>query len=201
MGNIHCSYPFVFMLAFLVAFDSGGDLLLLLAAATLHELGHLLAIGTQGGQVQTIRLTAGGMVIEYNGSRLSYLADTAVALAGPTASFLGALALGRLASWCWPEPLTYLAGLSLMLGLFNLMPVLPLDGGRALYALLCLVRCPQDAEQICGALGRLCSCLLLVLGGWLLIRFENPSLLLISFLLLLGEGDKNTLQSGRFGVL
>lgn len=47
-----------------------------------------------------------------------------------------AAALGLLGRW-W-EPLYLLAGAQAVLGCFNLLPILPLDGGRMLWLALCL---------------------------------------------------------------
>ena len=94
------------------------------AAATVHELGHLLAlrffrlpechleIGGFGAKITTGCLTAGQEILS--------------ALAGPVASF-SLLLLDRF-------PVLGLIGL--VQGLFNLLPIYPLDGGRALRALL-----------------------------------------------------------------
>lgn len=201
MEKIQYSYPLLFVMALLVAFDNGGELILLLAAAGIHELGHLLAIGLQGAQVRGIRLSVGGMVIDYNGSRLSYLGDLLTALAGPAASILAAMLFSAL-SRRWPaEMLYYFVGLNLLLGIFNLIPTLPLDGGRAVWCLLCEAKGPVEADRICSAVTRIFGTLLLCAGGWLIIRYKNPSLMLVALLLLMGEGDKNTLQERTFGVL
>lgn len=201
MRKVRCSYPLILVIALAVLFDSGGDLVLLAAAAAVHELGHLLCMFLLGAEVRSLRLSVGGMVIDYNGSRLSYLGDAAVALAGPAFSLLTALVLARLGRVAPSDGLFYFAGLNLLLGLFNLVPLLPLDGGRILLCLLCQARGPGDAERICGGVSQLFAWLLLLAGGCLLIVQENPSLLLISLTLLLGTGDKNTLQGAAFGVL
>ena len=201
MGKIQCSYPLLFMAALLVAFDSGGELILLLAAAGIHELGHLAAIRLLGAEIRGIRLTVGGMVIDYNGSRLSYFGDMVTALAGPAASILAAVFFSLVARSQPLDGLFYFTGLNLLLGLFNLVPVLPLDGGRAVLSLLTAAKGPAEAEMLCGAMTRLFGALLLVLGGWLIVRYQNPSLMLVSLLLLMGDGDKNTLQERSFGVL
>lgn len=201
MERIRCSYPLAFVLALMLLFDSGGDLLLLLAAAAIHELGHIGALMLMGAGIRCIRLTLGGAVIEYNGSRVSYLGDAAAALAGPAASLLTCFVMAATAGPDPSELLCYFAGLNLMLGLFNLAPVMPLDGGRAVLCLLCAVRSPREAEQISGLLTGIAGCGLLLVGGGLLLKAGNPSLLLISLVVLLSDGDKTSLQERIFGLL
>lgn len=106
-------------------------LLWTLPAAALHELGHLAALWLVGGHVAGLRLSALGAELRLAGP-LSYRQELPAALAGPLTSVAAAL-LAAGAGW-------YLfAGVSLALGLFNLLPVYPLDGGRAVRSLCALV--------------------------------------------------------------
>ena len=95
-----------------------------LLACALHELGHLSAAAALGGRMEGLSLTAVGaeLRIGYN-APLTYLQDSLVALAGPAANLLaGGMLLisgSQLA-----------AALTLAVGGFNLLPILPLDGGR-----------------------------------------------------------------------
>ena len=100
-----------------------------LAAAAAHEAGHVMAIYLVGGRVTGIRLGMCDAKIETLG--LGYRQEIFCALAGPGMSVLVCLALRKAYATC--------AAISLLLGLFNAMPVYPLDGGRALRAGLCLV--------------------------------------------------------------
>ncbi len=100
-------------------------------AAAVHELGHVAAVKALGGRVASLRLTGVGAVIRSQRPRLfSYWEECLVALAGPAASFLlapGGSGLGPPLWWrgCLPAG----GGVSLAFGVFNLLPVGPLDGG------------------------------------------------------------------------
>lgn len=110
-----------------------------LMAAVFHELCHLLVIIALGGTVTEIRIGVSGAVIEAGipGEKEELLA----AIAGPAGSFL-------LLSLCHLFP--KIAICAFFQGLFNLIPVYPMDGGRALQCIQVLY-CSQNAERIARA--------------------------------------------------
>ena len=114
-----------------------------LAAAAAHEAGHVMAIYLVGGKVTKLRLGMCDAKIETQG--LGYRQEIFCALAGPGMSVLVCLALRKAYATC--------AAISLLLGLFNAMPVYPLDGGRALRAGLCLVLPLGRAEAVSNIAG------------------------------------------------
>ena len=100
-----------------------------LLAALIHELGHLLALKIAGGRVLSIRLRSFGAKIE--AAPMSPGRSALCALAGPAA--------GALTIFAWKSfPELALAGL--VQTVFNLLPVYPLDGGRALRNICCKIR-------------------------------------------------------------
>ena len=102
----------------------------LLLAAILHELGHYWVLRRLHAQVTAIRITALGAEMQVAG-RLSYGGALLAAAAGPAVNLALALLLGY-GGRLW-SPLYLFAGAQLVLGVFNLLPVLPLDGGSLLW--------------------------------------------------------------------
>lgn len=151
-----------------------------LVACALHELGHVAAVSLLGGSVKELRLTAVGAELSLDGARpLSYGREALAVLAGPGTSLLTAV-LAAAGKWF------LLAGLSLGQGLFNLLPILPLDGGRALL-LLATRRGEEGTRRVLCGLSAALSGLLLGAGLILLRVFGNPALLVTAAWLTVGQ--------------
>lgn len=105
-------------------------------AAAVHEVGHMVAIKAFGRRPVSISVGMLGATIHTG--PLNNMTEFFCASAGPVASLM-------LLFLCRVFPKLALCGL--MQGLFNLIPLHPLDGGRMLY---CLVRrcCPRQTERI-----------------------------------------------------
>lgn len=130
-----------------------------LAAAAAHEAGHLTAAFALHVKVTGIRLDALDARIRMQVS--SYRQEAICALAGPAASVLLCIAMRKADPAC--------AAISLLLGLFNALPVFPLDGGRALRAMLGLFLPLSRAEAISGWIG-LAVCAAGLVGALLGVR-------------------------------
>jgi len=101
----------------------------------IHELGHAAMAGWFGWRVREIRLTPfGGVAATDEDGAVPSREEAAVALAGPAMNGLMiAFGYGMLAAGVWSYAWTmYFVQANLSLMLFNLLPVLPLDGGKLL---------------------------------------------------------------------
>jgi Zn-dependent protease len=120
---------------------------LLFGSVLLHELGHAVIARRHGIQVTSIHLhLLGGAAMMVDMPR-EPRQEAIIAAAGPLVSFALAAGFGLLAvvtgaSWptlpgmgqAWIDLLSYAAVLNLGMALFNLVPALPMDGGRILRA-------------------------------------------------------------------
>jgi Zn-dependent protease len=102
-----------------------------------HELSHALVARRNGMKVAGITLWLFGGVSQLEGEPKSAGAEALIAGVGPLTSFAIALialgmALATSANALVSDLLGWLAFVNLALGLFNLVPAFPLDGGRLL---------------------------------------------------------------------
>ena len=116
-----------------------------LLGALCHELGHLAVLGLFRVPVESILVMPLGAVIRApEQERLSYGRELLAVLAGAAVNFALALVFARLSR-------DYLfAGANFLLGVYNLLPVNGLDGGRALYLLVAWRTEPFTAQRVAG---------------------------------------------------
>lgn len=160
-----------------------------LTAAALHESGHLLCCLALGIAVHSLRITLLGAVLEAEARCSSGWEEVLVALAGPLVNLCTLpLALRQRAY--------LLAGTSALLGVFNLLPVSPLDGSRMLHGLLSLGGELARADEWTDWVSRWVQGLLLA-PGLLLGVLGNRSLLLAALWLLLRNRRPGKGKTGR----
>lgn len=164
--RVHWSFS---LLALLVAFGSAGAtpsavggllgwVVALFASVTVHELAHCFVALRKGLRVKDIVLLPIGGVSEIEGMPSTPDVELKVAIVGPLTSLALGLALAGVSLAAgvalWPPSLTggaflaRLAWVNVFLAGFNLLPALPMDGGRVLRALLARGRDPVRATRI-----------------------------------------------------
>jgi Zn-dependent protease/predicted transcriptional regulator len=114
--------------------------ILMFGSVLLHELAHSLVARTRGLNVRSITLFIFGGVSNLSGDAKEASTEFVIAIVGPLTSFVLAGVSFVIAS-AVDEPrislvASYLTYINFVLGLFNLVPGFPLDGGRVLRAIL-----------------------------------------------------------------
>jgi Zn-dependent protease len=149
---------------------------LLFVSLLLHELGHALQARREGMEIDGITLWLFGGVASFRGAFPGPGAEFRIAAAGPLVTVVLGAAFAAVAALAdLPEEADgvtfWLAYINLSLLVFNLLPALPLDGGRILRATLWRLR--RDfawATRIAAEAGRATGLLLIAAGfvGFLL---------------------------------
>ena len=149
--------------------------LLFFASLLLHELGHALQARHEGLEIDGITLWLFGGVARFRGMLPNAGAEFRIAAAGPFVTLVLSAFFYLLALLPTSQPvhgvLAWLGYVNLLLLAFNLVPALPLDGGRLLRSTLWRLR--RDfgwATTVAGELGRAFGFLLIV-GGVVLFPF------------------------------
>jgi Zn-dependent protease/CBS domain-containing protein len=180
-------------------------MLLLFGCITLHELAHSLLALRYGVRVREIVLLPIGGVSQMEEMPGKPAQELWIALVGPLVSillgaifFVVAALVGAPSSFTaagfslapggggWLSLVSYLAFANLILGLFNLIPAIPMDGGRVLRSLLALRFENRRATAIAVAIGQGLAFLIGVYG----FLNGNFFLILIAVFVWLGAGEE-----------
>ncbi len=156
-----------------------------LCAVIIHEAGHLIFIGLCGCQLEKLCITPIGLTISRSGIT-SHLQDLFINLSGP----LFNLAAAGLFYWLAPSAanLKLSVTANLYFGLLNLLPILSLDGGKALKSLMMIKWMSALTERICQIISAFFLFLLWLLSAALLLMTDgSPSLLLFCIGLFLSQ--------------
>jgi Zn-dependent protease/predicted transcriptional regulator len=155
--------------------------IILFASVLVHELSHSYVAKKNGLPIARITLFFFGGVSEMSEEPEDPGLEVRMAAAGPLMSFLIAGVAGAL--WYMAEAvkapvpvvatLGYAALINGVLGVFNLLPAFPLDGGRVFRGSLWkrsnnLIRATRTATRVSEGLS-----LLMMFGGFLLIMFND----------------------------
>ncbi|MEW2472097.1 site-2 protease family protein [Streptomyces sp. NPDC046994] len=160
---------------------------LLLVSLVVHEAAHALTARRAGIPVRDVTLWALGGMTRMD-QPATARAAFAVAVSGPLASLLlGGAALGGAAGAAavlhWRIPvavLGWLGGTNLLLGVFNLLPGAPLDGGRVLQAVLWWRTGDRDrAQRAAGRGGQVVGMLSAAVGWWTFVKGMSGGLWLM----------------------
>ncbi len=148
----------------------------------LHELAHSFVAIKHGIRVIAIRLFIFGGLTQVSSEPESGRQELLIALAGPAASLLLGFGFGFLFVLMFLSGQTgpasvvagYLATANILLGIFNLIPGFPLDGGRVLRAILWdrwgdMARATRVVSQVGGSL----ALFLIILGILLFVLGQS----------------------------
>jgi Zn-dependent protease/CBS domain-containing protein len=206
---IHATFILLLLWVAVASYTHGGTfdaaisgvafMLAVFAAVVLHELGHALVARRFGVGTRDITLLPIGGVARLERTPERPRDELVVALAGPAVSVAIAAALFALvaltggpfvldgASLLSSGPFfTRLLWVNVTIAAFNLLPAFPMDGGRALRALLAMRTSYLRATQIAARLGQGIALGLGVFG-----LFFNPFLAFVALFVWIGAASES----------
>lgn len=158
--RLHISPGFALMAAALYYLGGGMLFGAVILADSAHELGHIAALHITGARIDRLRLGGGGAVLEC-GDLHSPVEELIVLAMGPLAGLIVAL-VGLAVATPFAH---YTAAAALLATGFNLMPALPLDGGRIAWLLIANAVSPRAADVILRVSGCVCAAGIVALGA------------------------------------
>jgi Zn-dependent protease/CBS domain-containing protein len=211
---VRLHFTFVLLLIFLLFIGTGARqsgastalyIVALFGSVLLHELGHAVVAKRYGIRtIEIVMFPIGGLARLDRSPRAAE--EFWIALAGPAVNFVIA---GAIAGWFLLRggiaPLSELLvptdinlaqriGVgNMILGLFNLLPAYPMDGGRVLRSLLARRRGEDEATRLTAATGQVLAILMGLLG----LLGGNFILVFVAMFVYLGAAQDGALARGR----
>ncbi len=151
--------------------------LLLFGSVLIHELSHSLVAQKFGVRIKSITLFVFGGVASMKEEPRHPRAEFWIAIAGPLASFILSVFFFILALNTGGRVKTlflYLAQINLILGIFNLIPGFPMDGGRVLRSIIWKLKGNYFAATLKASSWGQRIAILIILFGFLSILNGGP---------------------------
>lgn len=163
--------------------------LLIFVSVLLHEMAHSLVANARGIPVHSITLFLLGGASNMEEEPQKPAAEFAMAIVGPVTSLVLAVIFWGLAklpgdtTTSLAAILSYMAMINMYLGIFNLLPGFPLDGGRVLRSIIWgSTGSLTKATDIAGMVGQIFGWVFIGLGVFLMISVSLFSGLWIAFI-------------------
>lgn len=211
--SVHASFPLLLAYIGWEGWTSAGwpgalwtlaYVLALFVCVTLHELGHATAARRFGVRVPRILLLPIGGMAEMETIPRRPREEIIIALAGPAVNYLiiGALMIFVRFPTGWnpayfeltgAEFLRHLVLVNLIMGVFNLLPAFPMDGGRVFRALLATRLSYLSATRIAVGVGKLVA-----LAGAACLVYIGHYLGAVLFAFIIFAGERELRSVARF---
>lgn len=142
----------------------------LVLSVLIHELAHALTARRYGVEIKEIRLWILGGVAQFKAMPQQPRAEAVVAIMGPVTSAVLGVLLWWLAGLLGAGAgaglvvISYLAAVNVVLAVFNLLPALPMDGGRVLRSLLATRMSHLRATRIAASVSQIIAVLMGIFG-------------------------------------
>jgi stage IV sporulation protein FB len=179
--NVKVNPLFLLLCVIYIYLGLAREILVVLASVLVHEAAHAIMARIMGLKIAEIELLPfGGQAKIEDFTGLDPEKEIYVALAGPLTSLSMAAVFYFLPLEIKPQTLDMLIKVNLVLGCLNLLPALPLDGGRVLRALLSPYRGYKKATREAALVGEIIGSLM-VIGG---VYFTYTNLTGANFIIL-----------------
>lgn len=180
MNRVKVSYPFIFLVSILVALDDGNKLIMTICAMLIHEAGHIFGLMFKKIPFKKITVGITGANIIYGDKKLtSYKDDIVIAVMGSCFNFAAVIMSLAIESY-YVCDMSFFVGINVLSGMFNMLPIMPLDGGRALVSFIAMKADLTDIEKIMRKTSIVAALIGFATGIMLIAEKGNYTLVLVS---------------------
>lgn len=147
----------------------------LMLFALIHEIAHMITGIVLKLRPRMLKIEPFGIGIIFEGFKNTEKNKILIALAGPMTNILIAV----LFSFIKTRAQTLIINSNILLAIFNLIPIYPLDGGRILKAIIAINSKTGKEDDISNKISNILMILLTAISSILILIYKNIGLLLI----------------------
>ena len=147
----------------------------LMLFALIHEIAHMITGIVLKLRPRMLKIEPFGIGIMFEGFKNTEKNKILIALAGPMTNVLIAV----LFSFIKTRAQTLIINSNILLAIFNLIPIYPLDGGRILKAIIAINSKTGKEDDISNKISNILMILLTAISSILILIYKNIGLLLI----------------------
>lgn len=169
----------------------GAEMVIIFASVILHEIAHTIVgmlLGIKIAEIEMFPFGGQAKLESFHG--LDPSKEIFIAIAGPICSLSIAAVFYFLPLDSVSVHLEFLIKLNLTLGLFNLLPFLPLDGGRVLRAALSKSIGFKRATRIAAFIGKIAGIFMLMGGAYLTFYYYSGANLILMGIMLFWSANQ-----------
>lgn len=163
---------------------------LLMLFAFVHEIGHVISGIILGFRPKSLHIMPFGIAVEFNTYVQDYnkkiicgnilnLKKLLIALAGPMTNFIIILICYMWNGDFYGINSKYIIYANLLLGIFNLLPIYPLDGGRIMKEIITIFYGRREALNFTNKVSNINLCIITAVSSVAIYYFKNIAILLI----------------------
>lgn len=163
---------------------------ILMLFALLHECGHLVVGMLLGFKIQKFNINSLGLAINFKVNVLGFkkkikkaniicIKKLLIALAGPVVNFVFAIIFFKTECCNWINNREEVVYANFLIGIFNLIPIYPLDGGRILKEILHIFCGLEKSYTYINKISNASIILVTMCSSILILYFKNISILFI----------------------
>lgn len=181
----------------------------------IHEGAHLLCGVLLGLKPQSLRIMPLGLCIQFRtkpedynqkvkrGNRL-VIKKLIIALAGPIINFMIAILFYIQNIHIFNISSEYIIYVNLLIGIFNLLPIYPLDGGRILKNGICIYEGKAKAAKYTNMISNIVLILITAIGSITILFYQNIAIFFIIiylWVIVIRENKRYNLKSKIYRII